>query len=202
MTTKLKHSDIPVPETMRDLSLTDRGYFKPWFVKGDDFRVVDSRKAAFAVTKKNCWVCGKAFEEQQYAMVCSPVSAMFRVFKEPPCHPACAAYALQVCPFLLYPNAKRREAGMPEENKLDTVNENLEVKIGGENPGEYYLVLVSDFVFDQGKQVMTCGESDVTERQYWIEGVRQAEVPSPIVAFDDLPVDIQRQIARKQQANQ
>ena len=198
MTAKLKHSDIPVPETMQDLPLTERGYFKPWFVKGDDFRVVDNRKAAFAVTKKNCWVCGKPFLEQKYAMVCSPISAMFRIFKEPPCHPACAEYALQVCPFLLYPNAKRREVGMPEENTLESVNQNLEVKIDGENPGEYYLVLVSDFVFDEARQVMTCHEADIVERQHWVEGTRQAEVPSPIVPFDDLPEDIQRQLKDQQ----
>ena len=47
----------------------------------------------------------------------------------------------------------RRVAGMPDENKLESVNQNLEVKIDAENPGEYYLVLVSDFVFDEGKQV-------------------------------------------------
>lgn len=174
MKAKLKHSHIPVPENMRDLEVTDLGYLKPWFVKGDDFRVVDTRKAAFAVTKKACWVCGKPFKEARYAMVCSESSARHLVFKEPPCHVECAEYALQVCPFILYPNARRREANLPEEVHLNAVNENLEIKIDPDNPGEYYLVEVSDFEFLQEKQVMKCKPGDVVSTQHWIGGVLQS----------------------------
>lgn len=186
MPSKLKHATIPVPEHMKHLPRTSQGYLKPWFVKGDDFRVVDSKKAAYAVTKKACWICGTPFTGGQYAMVCSPVSAMFRVFKEPPCHLECAEYAIQVCPFLLYPNAKRREAGLPDESKLETVNQNLQVKIAAENPGEYYLVVVNDFEFNQDKQVMSCEPDNVSDLQYWIGGHRQSAIPDPIVSKEEL----------------
>lgn len=197
MSPKLKHSQVPIPKNMESLERTDRGYLKPWFVKGDDFRVVDTRKAAFAVTKKACWICGKPFTESRYAMVCSPVSAMFRVFKEPPCHIECAEYAIQVCPFLLYPNSKRREAGLPEDNKLESVNQTLDVKISAENPGEYYLVEVDDFTFDQGKQVMTCDPQNVIGMQYWIGGNRQKTIPNPIVSSDVLETKFSKKQAQE-----
>jgi len=186
MTQKLKHADIPIPDNMQNLLSTQRGYLKPWFVKGDDFRVVDIRKAAFSVTKKACWICGKPFANSRFAMVCSPVSAHLRVFKEPPCHTECAEYALQVCPFLLLPNAKRREANLPEDSQLDKVNQNLQVKLDATNPGEYYLLEVDDFTFHQDKQVMTCHTHNVKDIQYWREGVRQESIPSPIATQEQI----------------
>jgi len=159
---------------MRSLPLTGTGYHKPWFVKGDDFRVVDLKKAAFAVTKKACWICGKPFRKARYAMVCSPESARLLLFKEPPCHSECAEYAMRVCPFIIYPRAQRRSANLPDDVRLEHVNASLPVKIAAENPGEYFLVVVRDFVFHQDRQVMRCRAESVLEYQHWRQGVRQS----------------------------
>ena len=112
MTVPLKHPDVPVPEFMASLPVTDRGYLKPWFVKADDFRVVDGDKAWLAVSKQKCWLCGNEFKPNEYGLLGDAVAAMVRICKEPACHVECATYALQVCPFILYPNAKRRVAGL------------------------------------------------------------------------------------------
>lgn len=197
MVNRLKHPEIPVPDNMKALSVTERGYFKPWFVKADDFRVVDPKKAALAVTKRACWICGNPFDGTRFALVGSPLSAMFCSFKEPPCHQDCAEYAMQVCPFILYPKSKRRSAGLDDSNKLENVNRNLKVKIAPDNPGEYYLVVVSDFTYDQEKQLMKFGESEVIERQHWIGGKKQDSHPDPIVPFNELPDYIKAQLKKR-----
>lgn len=182
-----KRSEIEIPEFMRDLAVTDKGYLKPWFVKADDFRVVDVDKAWVSIRKGACWICGKAFKPNEYAMVGDANCAALRVYTEPPCHVECACYAAQVCPFMLYPNAKRRVAGLAEEETLAHINDVNDVLIKEENPGEYFIVVVNDFDFIDAHHVMTFPEENIKEIQYWIGGVRQAEVPDPIVPPDQLP---------------
>lgn len=170
---------IPVPEFMQHLPLTDRGYLKPWFVKGDDFRVVDGEKAWLSVNKKACWICGQPFKPNEYAMVGDANSAFHRIYAEPPCHVECAQYAAQVCPFMLYPNAKRRLAGLSHEQTLAYRNENQQVLVEEENPGEYYITVVTDFDYHHAQQVTAFTPDKIVETQYWIGGVRQEKVPDP-----------------------
>jgi len=178
--------------------MSDRGYLKPWFVKADDFRVVDSKKAKLSVMKKACWICGHKFEGPPYALVCAPSSAATRIFREPPCHEDCAVYAMQVCPFILYPNTKRRTAGLKPEETMEYVNKNLQIKSIPDNPGEYYLVLVRDFYFDSEKMTIYCNERDIIERQHWIGGKKQKEHPIPVVSYDSLPADFRGQISKEE----
>lgn len=192
MTVSRKRPEVAVPKNMESLELTEKGYLNPWFVKADDFRVVDGDKAWLAVSKQNCWVCGNPFIENEFAMVGDAVTAMVRICTEPPCHKECAVYALQVCPFILYPNAKRREAGLDEEEKLAHNNKSREVKINEANPGKYYLVVVKDFRFVQEDQLMYFNESDIIERQYWIGGEKQKSIPDPILRFEDLDENLQK----------
>lgn len=184
---KLKRPDVVVPEKMRTLPMTELGYFKPWFVKDDDFRVVDLQKAHRARAKEVCWISGQPFPEKRYALVGSPLSAMTLVFREPPCIVECAEYAVQVCPFILYPNSKRRVSGLKESDTIEYFNDRLDVKYDGSNPGEYYIVVVDDFWFHEKTQTIRCEETNVIERQYWIEGKRQETVPHPIVSYSMLP---------------
>ncbi|GJM12037.1 MAG: hypothetical protein DHS20C12_04400 [Pseudohongiella sp.] len=176
-----KHTEVEIPETMRDLDVTSLGYLKPWFVKADDFRVVDVDKAWMSIGKKACWICGKPFKPNEFAMVGDANCAALRVYTEPPCHADCAVYAAQVCPFMLYPNAKRRTAGLEEDETLAHRNESADVLIKEENPGEYFIVVVNDFDFSNEHHVMTFPQENILEIQYWIGGTRQAEVPDPIV---------------------
>lgn len=186
MTVSLKRPDIKVPELMSNLPLTEKGYLKPWFVKEDDFRVMDGQKAWLAVSKQNCWVCGNSFTPNEYALVSGEIGAMIRACREPPCHVECAVYALQVCPFLLYPNAKRRVAGLDEEDTLQFANEKLELKGTEDNPGEYYLTIVKDFTCVHEQELMLFNESDVLERQFWVGGNKQDSIPDPIFPLEEL----------------
>ena len=174
MTIKLKKPEVPVPATIRELPLTEWGYFKPWFVEADDFRVVDGNKAWLSVSGQACWICGKPFTPGEYALVGDRNSVNQRVYTEPPCHKDCAEYAMQVCPFILYPNAKRREANLEAEQTLDHSNQNRSVKINKENPGEYFVTVVSQFTYHKQKQVMTHQGEHVLEQQHWIGGTRQS----------------------------
>jgi hypothetical protein len=190
----MKKPEIEIPAHMKNLEVTDKGYLKPWFVKADDFRIVDGVKAGLAVTKKRCWICGEAFDGSEYALVGDPQSAMIRLCKEPPCHRDCAEYAVQVCPFILYPNAKRRVAGLEPEQTLDHTNKTRKIKIGKDNPGKYYIIVVRDFEYQHSGQIIRFKEEDVIERQYWIGGTRQESHPDPIIPLDELPQNLRHLI--------
>lgn len=192
MKNSLKRSEVPIPEFMKSLPSTEKGYLKPWFVKDNDFRVVDGDKATLAASKQKCWICGNDFKPNEFAMVGDAVAAMVRFCKEPPCHVECATYALQVCPFLLYPNAKRRVAGLEEEQTLQHSNRESKVEITEDNPGEYFLVVVRDFTFVLADQLMYYLESNIIERQYWIGGVKQKSIPDPIIPFERLSPQLQQ----------
>ncbi len=194
MTVKIKRAEVPIPLQMQGLPLTEGGYLKPWFVKGDDFRVTDGDKAGLSVMKKACWICGNPFDAAVYAMVGDATSAVVRLYREPPCHRECAEYAMQVCPFILYPNAKRRSAGLDYEDTLDHSNEGATIVVKPDNPGEFFITLVSNFTYHHEHQVTAFEKTDVLERQHWIGGHRQATVPDPILPPDKIPEELRARI--------
>lgn len=169
----MKRAHIPVPMSIQRLPLTEKGYYKPWFVKEDDFRVTDPDKAWQSVSEKVCWICGEEMGNGPYALLGGPNIVKKRQTKEPPCHVDCAEYAVQVCPFILYPEAKRRESGLAQENRIEFNNLNRLVKIKPENPGEYRLVVVRDYQFDHKYHVIRFAADDVAQCQRWVEGERQ-----------------------------
>ncbi len=179
---------------MQNLPITQAGYLKPWFVKGDDFRVTDGDKAGLSVMKKACWICGNAFTTPLYAMVGDATSAVVRIYKEPPCHKECAEYAMQVCPFILYPNAKRRTAGLDYEDTLDHSNEGAKIVVKPDNPGEFFITLVSDFTYHHEHQVTAFDKQVILEQQHWIGGIRQASLPDPILSPDKIPQELKDRI--------
>lgn len=187
MSTKVKRPEVPIPDQMKSLSLTEGGYLKPWFVKGDDFRITDSDKAGLSVMKKACWICGNPFPTPRYAMVGDAMSATIRIYKEPPCHLECAEYAMQVCPFILYPNAKRRSAGLEYEATVEHLNEGAAIMLEADNPGEFYISVVSDFTYHHDHQVTAFDKDKVLEIQHWIGGTRQDEVTEPILPAEQVP---------------
>jgi hypothetical protein len=81
-----------------------------------DDRVVDGRKFDKAVKERRCWLCGGKLGRIK-ASVIGPMCAVNRITSEPPCHPQCAKYAVQTCPFLSQPRARRNEKNLPEERR-------------------------------------------------------------------------------------
>jgi len=122
------------------------------------------------------------------------MSATIRVYREPPCHQACAEYAMQVCPFILYPNAKRRTAGLDAEHTVDHLNKGATIALKPDNPGEFYITLVSDFSYHHDEQVTAFNKTDVLEIQHWIGGVRQPSIPDPILPPEAVPPDLRVRI--------
>lgn len=193
----LKRPDVPIPKCMRSLPVTSKGYLKPWFVKADDFRVVDGKKAWLAIQRKACWICGNPFKENRFALVASPVSAIALVTREPPCHVECAEYAMQVCPFILYPKSRRRTANLDIQDTMEHINESLDVKYAPDNPERYYLLIVNDFDYDEDSKAIRCLEKNILQRQYWIGGVKQPDYPRPILEFHELPQSLQSQLSER-----
>lgn len=109
---------VPMPDRIRSLPLSEKGFPVPWFVAtvngAPDFRVADAHKMATAVKHRRCWVCGGTLGRMM-AMTLGPMCAINRTISEPPSHRECAVYSALACPFLANPRTKRREAGLPED---------------------------------------------------------------------------------------
>jgi len=146
------------PPRMRSLPLNDKGYPVPWFVKWIDgapeFRMMDEEKWSRAIRNRLCWLCGEPLGVWM-DFVAGPMCGINRTSSEPPSHHDCATYAARSCPFLTLPRATRRDAGLPEECKLDGAKMTENNIVGGfaitRNPGVTMLWTTHDYkVFKVG----------------------------------------------------
>lgn len=123
----------PLPAKMRHLPIDKRGFPVPFFVaiiNGEpDHRVVEPRALQACVNQRRCWICGEPLGTFLSFLV-GPMGAVNRVNSEPPSHRDCARYAVQACPFLSKPHAKRRDAGLPDQPLKQPAGVHLE-----HNPG-------------------------------------------------------------------
>lgn len=108
---------LPLPRRIATLPLDDRGYPVPYFAKYNDdgqpdFRIADPVKLHSCIKLQLCWICGQKLGAHK-AFIVGPTSVINRITNEPPCHRDCAEFAVQSCPFLRLPTAKRREANLP-----------------------------------------------------------------------------------------
>jgi hypothetical protein len=108
--------DIPMPDRIRALPISPKGYpvpaFVAWFDGVPDFRVVDTPYLVKAVRQKRCWVCGQALG-RMYAMTIGPMCAINRCISEPPSHRECSLFSVLACPFLSNPRMRRNENDLP-----------------------------------------------------------------------------------------
>lgn len=106
----------PLPERMKSLTVSDRGYPVPWFVAWADgkpeFRIADAHKLVAAVKESRCWVCGGFMAGEKGCFVLGPMCTVNRVSAEPPSHRECAEYSVRACPFLAKPHMTRREGAL------------------------------------------------------------------------------------------
>jgi hypothetical protein len=111
-------AQIQMPERIRRLPISDKGYPIPWFVAtihGEpDFRVIRPRGMIDAIHKKKCWVCGEPLG-RTFAFTLGPMCAITRTNSEPPSHVECAIFSAKACPFLSNPRMRRNEKELPEE---------------------------------------------------------------------------------------
>jgi len=115
--TELRKDLPPLPKRFFHLRVDERGYPVPWFVAWidgkPDFRVIRPGGVAEALRHEKCWLCGGR-RGRFGAFVIGPMCAINRVSAEPPSHRDCAEFAVKACPFLVRPNAKRRDANLPD----------------------------------------------------------------------------------------
>jgi hypothetical protein len=110
--------NIPIPDRMKELPISDRGFPVPFFVAWidgkPDFRAIASGRIQKCVKEKLCWLCGQKIASQLSTFVIGPMCVVNRAISEPPSHRSCAEYAAKACPFLNNPAARRNEKALPE----------------------------------------------------------------------------------------
>lgn len=113
-------ANIYMPDRMRKLPISPKGFPVPWFVAWvdgvPDFRVIGPGKVTEAVNRKHCWLCGGPMGVYK-CFVIGPMCTVNRVSSEPPSHLSCAMYSAEACPFLSKPNMRRNDKDMPEESE-------------------------------------------------------------------------------------
>lgn len=122
----LRENLPPLPERMKSLPVSDRGFPVPWFVQWlkdgkaclpgtgtPEFRMMDFEKHVRAIERSLCWVCGQP-RGSRFAFVVGPMCGVNRISSEPPSHKDCAEFSAKACPFLSMPKMVRRDNGLPE----------------------------------------------------------------------------------------
>lgn len=112
---------LVLPNRIKALPVSERGFPVPWFVWWSpegvpDFRIVDTPKLALAMHHRLCWVCGQPLGVRM-AFVIGPMCLVNRINSEPPSHRECAVFSAMACPFLTRPHMKRQDKNMPEEHR-------------------------------------------------------------------------------------
>jgi hypothetical protein len=98
----------PLPASMRALVTNRFGYPVPWFARDlDRLSSIDVAKRRRALYEGLCWICG-APRGSRFTFVFGPAQVATRRTTEPPSHPACAAFAVAACPFLIAPQYRRQ----------------------------------------------------------------------------------------------
>lgn len=172
---------IRMPDRIRALPISPKGYPVPWFVAkidGEwDFRVVEPNRIPDAVNQKRCWVCGQPLG-RFLAMTLGPMCAINRVISEPPSHRDCAVFSAIACPFLSNPRMRRREEGLPE-NRVDAPG--IAIR---RNPGTMAVWVTRSYkpIKAPGGVLFTFG--DPIEVQWFAEGraATRAEVEASIAS--------------------
>lgn len=178
-----RHNLPPVPERIKALPVSDKGYPIPYFVAyidgKPDFRVVDERKWYSALVLRKCWVCGQPLGSR-VAFVGGTLIVVNHISAEPPSHVECAEFAVRACPFLLLPESKRRQAGIDELPTKPLGGVTLD-----DNPGVAAVCVVKSNQYRTEKQnggrIVTLGE---IERVNWYKGGEIATRADVVEAMD------------------
>lgn len=117
--------DVPIPIWMQKLPKDKRGYPIPVLVQRDTdgrphFTINDESVRQRVLKEDRCGICDRKLLRRR-ASVGGPSAAFhpFGAYIDPPMHPECARYALQVCPYLAVPSwTKRIEGRTLDPSKL------------------------------------------------------------------------------------
>jgi hypothetical protein len=124
-------ANIPMPDRIRRLPISDKGFPIPAFVawldiEGKrylppgtfgatrDFRVIDPTYLAQCFRWSQCWICNELLGTHRVFAI-GPMCAVSRTTMEPPSHRDCVEYAARACPFLVNPRTRRNKKGLPDD---------------------------------------------------------------------------------------
>lgn len=167
---ELRKNLPPLPENMKDLPISAKGWPVPAFVArpkyGEewDLRVISPKFIRDCIHDQLCWCCGKSMGNMA-VFVGGPMMALNHASAEPPSHPECAVFAVQACPFMLHPKAQRRE-GFDTDTHTDYSPGNMLV----DNPGVSVLYYTESYeAMQSGNGYMFLG-GDPTRMDWYSEG--------------------------------
>lgn len=164
----------PMPQRIAKLPVDARGYPIPFFVSYvddvPDFRLADPAKLTQCTKEGLCWLCGQRLGAYGVFVV-GPMCAVNRTTSEPPSHRECAEFAVQACPFLVHPDAHRRDANLPDDRQPPAG------EMITRNPGVTVLWVTKDWsryqVHQDGRTLIRLG--DPSQVISWCQGRTASE---------------------------
>lgn len=101
-----------IPDRMKHLKITAKGYPIPFFVKLIDgkpeFKYMDREKQELCIERNLCPICGQKNNKDYAYVITGPIGLKNKVVSDPPMHRECAEYSMAVCPHMLYASAERK----------------------------------------------------------------------------------------------
>lgn len=162
--------DVPVPQRMATRPRDRKGRIVPFFVgynHGEpDFRTIAAGRVGECFRAELCWLCGQRMGAHRWFVV-GPMCVANRLSSEPPSHYECARYAVEVCPHLITPSAKRRAVNLPEDAEPPPgigVTRNPGAVVLWESRSYYPVRLETGMLFNLGEPF--------SAPEWWTEGRR------------------------------
>ena len=160
--------DIPMPDRMKKLPISDKGFPIPWFVHRDEngvpnFTAIHPGRIFRAHTEHRCWLCGGKLGSYKCFTV-GPMCIVNRVSAEPPSHLECAQYATRACPFLVNPRAKRNAKALPDQH-VPAPGEMIE-----RNPGVTALYVTKRYSVFKVENGSLFNIGDPIKVEWWCQG--------------------------------
>lgn len=174
---------IPLPERLARRPVSSRGFPVPWFVTfrdGDwDFVNLDPEKLEIAYRQDTCWLCGEKLG--QFKSFCiGPMCSINRVASEPAQHRECSRYAVQACPFLARPGAKRNAKAAVDPGNIPGLHLD-------HNPGAALVWTTKSYKPVQVDGGVLFELGDPVETSWWVEGRKATRLEIDAAIAKGLP---------------
>lgn len=158
----------PLPEKMKGLPISGQGYPIPWFTPWrdgkPDLKIASIHKLIRAFRESRCWVSGVRYQlGQELAFIGGPMLVVNGISSEPPSYLECAQFAVQACPFLSKPQAKRAAS-------YGEGTENPPGEFIARNPGIACVVVSNDWNPTRYGSGILFKVNDIRRVEWWIEG--------------------------------
>lgn len=178
----MRWQDVPIPDSMKNLSKDKRGYPIPASVQvdpdGTPHFALNPEQTRQRLLRENCCsICGKKLLRGRW-FAGGPVSAFYArgVYQDPPVHYECGRYALQVCPYLVLPNyLKQVSTKSIERRDFDSINvvyDSTRIRIRPD-PFVFVMAVGQSLTYSETGQVrFVIPKRPYRRVEYWSNGVQ------------------------------